>query len=103
MSLDITLVCNGEIADSQVSLSVESHFEIMTLAKEHGLISLLVLGDYYEEVHIECNQLGPIVADLETLGTSTVDSAELKSTISGLIELCRYAVASQCDVVALPD
>ncbi len=103
MSLDFVLDSNGAAVSSTVSLSVDDHWSLVSLAQREGLNHFLIFKDYYEEQHISWSSLNPILSDLEGLLRASSSDPRLNAVVAALHVLFSEAAERRADVAVLPD
>lgn len=103
MSMDFSIEARGGVRSSTVSLSVEDHWNLVTLARRESLTAFLVFQDYYEEHRITWSSLAPIISDLERLVSASGFDSRLKSVVTALHDLLSTAAERHVNVLVLPD
>jgi hypothetical protein len=103
MSLDFALETTGGTGPQTVSLSVEDHWSLVSLAQREGLTAFLTFQDYYEEHRIAWSSLEPISSDLARLENASGSDSRLQGIVAALRDLVSRAAERHINVLVLPD
>lgn len=102
MSLDFAVLGRNGTPEKTVSLGVDLHHELITMAVAHDLARFKDFADYYEDAEVAVNDLPGLVEQIRTLRSQT-GSAELQRFLDDLNDLVAYAVAQQKTLHAIAD
>lgn len=102
MSLDFATLGQSGEPEKTVSLGVDLHHELVTMAAARGLARFEYFADYYMDAEVAVDDLPGLVEQIRTLRSQT-GSAEMQRFLDDLGELIAYAVAKRKALHALAD
>ena len=103
MSLDFAVLDAEGYVDQSVSVSPETHHEIMSIASENGFESILPFKDYYEDATFPIESTPSLAAQVEALRQIEGVSEEARDFLARLTDLIRYAMEQRKPIQALAD
>jgi hypothetical protein len=103
MSLDLVIPAEKGAPESSVSISVEEHARLLSIATDAGLSLLSRLQDYYGDATFEVSELDALNSELQDVSLRTGSDHDLKMLVLGLVELVQSAKLKQRPVLALAD
>jgi hypothetical protein len=102
MSLDFAVIGQNGAPEKTVSLGVDLHHELITMAAVHGMARFEDFADYYQDAEVAVDDLPGLVEQILALRSQT-GSAELQRFLDDLSYLIAYAVAQQKALHAIAD
>jgi|GEM_PF-3357824 len=102
MSLDFAVLGKNGAPEKAVSLGVDLHHELLTVASAHDLACFQDFADYYEDAEIAVDDLSTLAEQIQTL-CSQVDSTDLQCFLNELNELIAYAIGNGKALHAIAD
>ena len=103
MSLDIAILDKKGAPHSEVSVSPDSHFQLMKQAEVLELSQLLRMRDYYEDVDYTAQETLLLQQETETLARNCTGKPNLCGLVDTIQDLIRHAVNDEKAVVAIAD
>jgi hypothetical protein len=103
MALDISIMSPDGSPAETVSLSTDEHQHLMQTAQRMGLDLIARMYDYYKDTHYSMYELPMLVAEMRILLKSNMLSETAVDRLTGLKDLCEYAIAINCPVAAISD
>lgn len=102
MSLDFVVLGQNGAPEKTVSLGVDLHHQLITVASSQGLKGFQVFEDYYEDAEVAVEDLSGLVDQVQALRVQT-SSIELQSFLGDLTELIACAMATGRAVHTIAD
>jgi hypothetical protein len=102
MSLDFAVLGENGTPEKTVSLGVDLHHELVTVAVARKLTCFQGFEDYYEDAEVAANDLPSLVKQIQALYAQT-DSTELQYFLNDLVGLIDYAIAKGRHLHAIAD
>jgi hypothetical protein len=85
MGLDFVIEDDAERSTAKLTLSADSHWELVELSRELNLRLFVRFHDYYENGRIGEGEIPEFIAELKRLKASSIKSAKLLAIIDDLI------------------
>ncbi|TPM12570.1 hypothetical protein [Mesorhizobium sp. B2-3-5] len=102
MSLDFSVLNANGSPERSVSLGVELHHQLLTVAKSQGLDEILRFDDYYEDAEVPCDKIPNLMRQISVLSGATT-SSELRTFLEKLTELGGFALSNRRTIIAISD
>jgi hypothetical protein len=103
MSLDITVLDDQEGVIRSMGIGVDEHWEMVRLAAEGSHRLLGRLRDYYAEAEISVEELPAFLEEVEALVRRGDLSPRMRSLLTELVDMSRFAMAERRSLAVLPD
>lgn len=103
MSLDVTVLDDHEGVIRSMGLGVDEHWEIVRLAAEESYRLLGRLRDYYADTEISVEELPAFLEEVEALVRRGDLSPRMRSLMTELADMSRFAIAERRSLSVLAD
>ncbi len=103
MSLDVTVLDDQDRVIRSMRLGVDEHWEMVELATEGSLLLLGRLRDYYADAAISVEELPGLLEEVEGPVRRDDLSPRMRSLLTELADVIRFAMAERRSLEVLAD